>query len=106
MGPTGEVGIGMLPGNGEGAGDVGGSLVGVECGGGGPPLGEGRGRRGRVGEGEKEVADGGLVGRVPPAVPDKVEVDGGGEDGAHVVPEVDEVGGALVALGGRDGGRR
>lgn len=36
----------------------------------------------------------------PLAVPDDVDGDVGGEDGAHVVAEVDEGGGALVFLGG------
>jgi hypothetical protein len=31
------------------------------------------------------------VGRGPIAVPDEVDVDRGGENGAHVVAEVDEV---------------
>jgi len=91
--------VGGLPGQRDAAGDVGEGLVGVERGG-GPPVGDGGLRRGRVGEGEEEVADGGLVRGVPAAVPEHVEAERrGGEDGAHVVAEVHQVGAALVPLG-------
>lgn len=54
-----------------------------------------------------EVGDEELLGRGPLAVPDEVDVDGGGgEDGAHVVAEVDEVGGALEFLIGGEGAGR
>lgn len=43
------------------------------------------------------------MGRRPEAVPDEVDVNWGGrEDGTHVVAEIDEVGGALEFLRGRE----
>ncbi|CAL9780681.1 unnamed protein product [Musa acuminata subsp. burmannicoides] len=97
-GKTREVRLGR---DGDATGDVGPGLVGVE-GYGRPPLRGGGRRRGGVGEGEQEVAKGGLQGGRPGAVPNEVEVDGGGEDGAHVVAQVDEVRRPFVALGRRE----
>lgn len=96
---TGEVGavgvevVGVFAGDEDGSGDVGAGLVGVE-GDGLPPIGDGGERGGAAvsgGDGEKEVLDEELLGRGPLAVPDYVNVDGGGEDGAHVVTKVDEL---------------
>ncbi|GFS37656.1 EXORDIUM like 5 [Actinidia rufa] len=71
-----------------------------------PPVGNGRGGGGAVvvgGDGEEEVLYKELLGGGPLAVPDEVNVDRGGEDGSHVVAEVDEVRRALEFLGGREG---
>nr|GME15657.1 hypothetical protein Csa_3G176325 [Ipomoea batatas] len=77
--------------------NVGAGLVRVELGG-FPPRGE-RGRGGvGGGEGDNEVADNPLLSVPPTAVPDGVNGDVGGENGAHVVLEMDEVRGALVLL--------
>lgn len=81
-------------------GDVGAGLVSVEADG-GPPVGDGRPRgRRRRRDGVEEVSDDGLVGRVPVAVPDYVEVDGRrSKDRTHVVPEIDQVRRAFIVLG-------
>lgn len=117
---VGARGVLVLTGDDDGAGDVGARLVGVE-GDSAPPLGHGGGRRrsggpcgrgaaaGGGGDGVEEVLDDELLLGSPAAVPDDVEVDGGvGEDGAHVVAELDEVRRALESLRGgeREGSRR
>ena len=105
VGAVGVTAIGVLTGDENGSGDVGAGLVGVE-GDSAPPVGDGRGGGGAVvvgGDGEEEVLDEELLGGGPLAVPDEVNVDGGGEDGSHVVAEVDEVRRALEFLGGREG---
>lgn len=90
---VGVTAVGVFAGNEDGSGDVGAGLVGVERDG-LPPVGDGGGGSGAVvggGDGEEEVFDEELVVRGPIAVPDEVDVDRGGENGAHVVAEVDEV---------------
>ncbi|GER57757.1 glutaredoxin family protein [Striga asiatica] len=106
-GAVGAVPVGVLAGDDDGAGDVGSGLVGVE-GDGAPPVGDAGGGSGAVvGDGEEEVEDEEALRVGPRAVPDEVELDGGsGEDGAHVVTEVDELRRALIPLGGREGSRR
>lgn len=112
-GEAGEVGavgvevVGVLAGDEDGAGDIGAGLVGVE-GDGAPPVWDGGGGGDAAaggGDGEEEVLDEELVGGGPFSVPDDVDVDRRREDGAHVVPEVDEVGGALESLRGGEGSR-
>ena len=69
VGALGAAGVGVLPNDENGAGDVSASLVGVE-GDGVPPLGDGGGRSGAAiggGDGEEEVLDEQLVGGGPPA---------------------------------------
>lgn len=102
---TGELGaegvseIGILAGDDDGARDIGGSLVGVERDG-SPPLGDG-GRRSGGGDGGQEIFDENLLGKSPFAVPNNVNVDGrGGENRPHVVPKIDQIGGAFEFLGG------
>ncbi|KAL6963583.1 hypothetical protein U1Q18_034594 [Sarracenia purpurea var. burkii] len=92
--PMGVTAVGVLAGDEDGSGDVGAGLVGVERNG-APPVGDGWGRGGAVvgrGDGEEEVLDEELLGGSPFAIPDEVDVDGGGEDGTHVVAEVHQVG--------------
>lgn len=104
IGAVGVEAVGVLAGDEDGSGDVGAGLVGVE-GDGLPPVGDGGGGGGAVvggGDGEEEVLDEELLGWGPFAVPDEVDVDGGGEDGTHVVAKVDKVGRALEFLGGRE----
>ncbi|GFY94489.1 EXORDIUM like 5 [Actinidia rufa] len=105
VGAVGVTAVAVLTGDENGSGDVGAGLVGVE-GDRAPPVGDRRGGGGAVvvgGDGEEEVLDEELLGGGPLAVPDEVNVDGGGEHGSHVVTEVDEVRRSLEFLGGREG---
>lgn len=93
MGAVGVEVIGVLASKENGSGDVGAGLVGVE-GDGAPPVGDGGGGGGAVvggGDGLEEVLDEELLGWGPLAVPDEVDVYWGGEDGAHVVAEVNQL---------------
>lgn len=80
------------------AGDIGPGLVGVELNG-TPPAGNGGVLGPDGGDGSDEPAYNLLLSPSPGAVPDGVDGDVVGEDGAHVVLEVDELGGALILLG-------
>jgi len=57
-----------------------------------PPPSDGGGGRGVVGDGVDELSNDVLLSRVPRAVPDDVDGNVGGEDGAHVVFELHEFG--------------
>lgn len=85
----------------DGPGDVGAGLVGVEldC---LPPAGHGGVLGIGGGDGVDELANDFLLGVTPRAVPDRVDGDVGRQDGAHVVLQLDELGRALVLLGGSE----
>lgn len=93
VGAVGVEAVGVLAGEENGARDVGAGLVGVQ-GDGLPPLGDGGGGGDAVvggGDGEEEVLDEELLSGGPVTVPDEVDIDRRGEDGAHVVAEVYKV---------------
>lgn len=89
----------------DGAGDVPSGLVGVLAYDAPPPR-DGRAPHADGGDGPDEVSDDRLLGSLPRAVPDDVDGDVGGEDGAHVVLQVHELRRPLVLLRVADQGFR
>lgn len=95
--PVGVETVVLLLAHVDGPRNIGAGLIGVELYG-FPPAGNGRRLGGRGGDGVDEFADNSFLGALPRAVPNGVDGNIRGEDGAHVVFEVDEFRRAFVFL--------
>ncbi|GER35039.1 glycosyl hydrolase superfamily protein [Striga asiatica] len=96
--PVGVEPVVLLRPDPDGSGGVGAGLVGVEPDG-PPPAGDRRPPETGSGYGADELADDALLGAAPRTVPNGVDGDVAGEDGAHVIPHCDEFRRALVLFG-------